>query len=108
MKYWTDAEINKNLLKDGHHEHNDCVRIAGEWLDRQKWTSTLSRVQHPLKHIIEEWGKRYVSADDVQVAARMLGLKGNYPFFNISSRLTHPPEERLEGIGEAGKHPTYG
>lgn len=91
-----------------HHEHDDCIRIAYEWLDAQSKTKGVTRKTYALKHIIEEWGGRYVSQSDVEVAAQIHPLvRGVYPHFNISSGLTLPSQRRLEGIGEAGKHDNY-
>ena len=58
-----------------------------------------------LKHYIEEWAGRYVSTSDVEVAATLHPeINGQYPFYNISSRLTEPSVSRLENIGEALTH----
>ena len=89
-------------LEDPLHEHNDCIRIAYEWLDAQVKTKGASRKPRALKHIIEQWGGRYVSTSDVDVAAELHpDIHGKYPFFNISSRLTRPAKRRLSGIGQA-------
>lgn len=85
-----------------HHEHDDCIRIAYEWLDAQAKTKGQMRKTYPLKHIIEKWGGRYVSTTDVEVAAHLHpGIVGKYPLYNISSRLTLPRAERLRDIAEA-------
>ncbi len=86
-----------------YHQHPDCIRIAAEWLDAQRRLKApaVGRGGWHLKHIIEAWAGRYVSQSDVEVAATLLGLKGRYPFYDISSRLTRPKLSRLEGIGEA-------
>ena len=91
------------------HQHDDCVRIAYQWLDAQIKTGQVNhRVTRPIKHIIESWAGRYVSQSDVEVAAHMHpGISGRYPRFNISSRLRRPHPRRLLGIGEAGAHPGY-
>jgi hypothetical protein len=90
------------------HEHDDCVRIAYEWLDAQVKTKGVTQKTRPLKHIIENWAKRYVSRSDVEVAAHLHpDIRGRYPHFNISARFTKPNARRLAGIGEAGKHQTY-
>ena len=102
----TDNQINAAKaalsIPDANHEHNDCIRIAYEWLDAQVKTKGSREVANPLKHLIENWAGRYVSANDVQVAAslhpRIIGV---YPRFNISSRLTDPSIRRLQGIGQA-------
>jgi hypothetical protein len=90
------------LTKDVHHEHDDCIRIAYEWLDAQATTKGLGRLNRPLKHIIERWGGRYVSQSDVEVAAEMHPkIRGRYPYFNISARLVQPSDARLKAIKEA-------
>jgi hypothetical protein len=84
------------------HEHNDCIRIAYEWLRAQKRTINPPRKNRfALKHMIENWGGRYVSQNDVEVAATLLGLEGEYPSYNFSRRLVWPSERRLGGIAEA-------
>jgi hypothetical protein len=89
-------------IPDSNHEHNDCVRIAYEWLDAQVKTKSPRDVANPLKHLIENWAGRYVSASDVAVAASLHPqIIGEYPRFNISSRLTEPSVKRLQGIGQA-------
>lgn len=68
------------------HEHNDCIRMAYEWLDAQKKTKSSTKQTNPLKHIIEKWSGRYVSQSDVEVAAFMHPeIHGTYPYFNISA-----------------------
>lgn len=90
------------------HQHNDCIRIAYEWLDAQRIISGAQTRSYPIKHLIERWGGRYVSQSDVEVAAHMHPhIKGKYPYFNISNRLTLPDERRLDGIGEANAHDNY-
>ncbi len=37
------------------HEHDDCIRIAYEWLDEQTKIKGLMRQTLPIKHIIEKW-----------------------------------------------------
>lgn len=86
---------------NARHQHDDCIRIAYQWLDAQTKTKGLTRVDRQIKHYIEAWGGRYVSESDVQVAAELLKLQGTYPCFNISRRLTLPSDARLAGIGEA-------
>jgi hypothetical protein len=87
---------------DALHEHDDCIRIAYEWLDAQVTTKGITRVARPLKHIIEKWGGRYVSQSDVEVAAEMhRRIRGAYPFFNICRRLVRPSDRRLTGISQA-------
>ena len=95
-------------LGEAHHEHNDCVRIAYEWLDAQDTILSKQPRAFALKHLIEKWGGRYVSQSDVEVAAYLHPrIRGSYPYYNISSRLTLPAEDRLDGIGEAFTHSNY-
>jgi len=86
------------------HQHIDCIFIAAEFLAAQKQTKHPRYHRVPLKHIIERWAGRYVSEDDVSVAAILLGLKGDYPDFNFSTRLVFPNQERLSNIDEAFQH----
>ncbi|ESX80268.1 hypothetical protein X759_14130 [Mesorhizobium sp. LSHC420B00] len=90
-------------LKEGsHHEHDDCIRIAYEWLDAQMKTKGVVQRSRALKHMIEKWGGRYVSQSDVEVAAHIHPeIFGAYPRYNISARLVQPNDARLEGISEA-------
>jgi len=92
-------------LADPHYEHNDCIRIAYEWLDAQKKIKNPTTKRWTLKHLIEKWAGRYVSTSDVEVAANMHpNIHGKYPNFNISARLTEPSTDRLKNISEAFKH----
>lgn len=99
------ANVKYSLKENGHHEHNDCIRMAYEWLDAQRKIKNLTTKTYALKHIIEKWSGRYVSIPDVDVAAFLHPeIHGIYPHFNISARLTKPSESRLNGISEAFKH----
>lgn len=105
----TDKEIDAakartkySSREEPHHEHSDCVRIAYEWLDAQSKIKGVTKKTYQLKHFIERWAGRYVSQMDVDVAAELHSeIKGTYPNFNISTRLTRPNFKRLEGVGEA-------
>jgi hypothetical protein len=84
------------------HEHNDCIRFAYEWLDAQTKIKGPQQRTFALKHMIEKWAGRYVSTSDVEVAATMHpDIKGVYPWYNISAKLTLPARERISGLGEA-------
>lgn len=88
--------------KDILHEHDDCIRMAYEWLDAHNTIATPNKKYRPLKHIIEKWAGRYISQSDVEIAAAMHPrIRGKYPNFNLSARLVLPSDRRLEGIGEA-------
>lgn len=87
---------------DVFHEHDDCIRMAYEWLDAQNTIATPNNKSRPLKHIIEEWAGRYISQSDVEVAAHLHPrISGKYSNFNLSARLVLPSDRRLEDIGEA-------
>src|SRR5438270_13998865 len=88
------------------HEHDDCIRIAYEWLDAQTKIKTARRRRaRSLKSIIQKWGGRYISSSDVEVAAYLHPqIVGRYPYFNIGARLVEPSRNRLDGIGEANAH----
>lgn len=90
-----------HTLPNVPYGNHDSVRIAYEWLDAQTKTKRPVRLARPLKHIIEAWGGAYVSWTDVEVAAQMLGLRGRYPYFNISARLTEPHPRRMKDIATA-------
>jgi hypothetical protein len=59
----------KYKTKEIHHEHDDCIRMAYEWLDAQPKTKGVTRQARAIKHMIEKWAGRYVSQSDVEVAA---------------------------------------
>ncbi|MDW9643962.1 hypothetical protein GOB48_19425 [Sinorhizobium meliloti] len=87
---------------EAHHEHDDCIRIAYEWLDAQKKIGSPTSKTRPLKHIIEKWGGRYVSQSDVEVAANIHPeIFGRYPHYNIGAKLVQPAFSRLDGVSEA-------
>jgi len=67
-----------------------------------KKTKGIMKKAYPLKHLIERWAGRYVSKDDVIVAAYIHPkISGKYPLFNIDSRLVEPSRKRLQNISEA-------
>ena len=110
----TDEQINEAKKRvphpagDPNRDSPDCVRIAYEWLDAQQTIGVTQKHGFALKHLIEKWGGRYVSQYDVEVAAYMHpSIKGKYPHYNISARLTLPADDRLEGIEEALTHMNY-
>lgn len=108
MPNLTDLQIQEVITKyspKGLHQNPDCIRIATEWLSAQKRIKTARF--NCYKHIIESWGGRYCSADDVTVAAKLLGIEGAYPYLNISSMLIRPDHSRLINIENAFKHPNY-
>lgn len=87
---------------DVFHESDDSILIAWQWLDAQAKTSAPAKKTRPLKHIIENWGGRYLSQSDVEVAALMHpDIRGTYPHYNIESRLTRPSDARLVDIASA-------
>lgn len=86
------------------NQHPDCIRIAIEWLSAQHYIEGRGRKRFALKHLIENWAGRYVSWCDVHVAAKLLGLEGEYPHYGLSARLILPKLDRLDNIGEAFKH----
>lgn len=84
------------------HEHNDCIRFAYEWFDAQIKTKGVLRTPFQIKHLIERWAGRYVSTSDVEVAATLHPeIRGVYPFYNISSKLTNPSKGRIQHLAEA-------
>lgn len=112
----TDQEIEKAKqeiinIRDGiSHRHNDCVRIAYEWLNAQKKRKSISMSYGShIKGMIKMWAKRFVGIDDVLVAAHLhpeiiICIRCANPRFNLSLKYTIPSYDRLYGIGEANKH----
>ncbi|WP_215757259.1 hypothetical protein, partial [Gluconobacter sp. P5H9_a] len=105
----TDKEINDAKIgfkyqhpSDILHEHEDCIRMAYEWLDAQTTIKTKPKHSRALKHIIEKWAGRYISQSDVEIAAYLHPkITGKYPNFNLSAKFTRPLDSRLNGIGQA-------
>ncbi len=91
----------KTLGESNEPEHRDCIRFAYEWLDAQTKTKGLQKKTYDIKHLIQRWAGRYVSSSDVVVAAFLHpDIRGQYPYFNISSRLTSPSLSRISCLGE--------
>lgn len=88
---------------EGFHQHNDCVRIAYEWLSAQKRTKSI-KGYYSRKHEIESWGGRYVSRHDVELAAHILGIPVKNGRMGISKNCVLPCISRLNYIGQANSH----
>ena len=118
-KYLTDTEIEKAKKHVNYrdhqpfHQHNDCIRIAYEWLDAQTKLKNKSKSYlSDLKRAIEEWGGRYVSISDVLVAIHLhpeisISSPNSRVSINISKKWTLPSLIRLQGIKEAFAHKGY-
>ena len=99
------CKTNISNNESAFHEHPDCIRIAWEFFDAQKTTQKIKHKKQylPLKHVIEAWAKRYVSREDVEVAAKMHPhICGSYPWFNLDEQLVLPKKSRLALIEQAG------
>ena len=97
-----DAKNAINLYQP-RHEHDDCIRMAYEWLDAQK--KLKSKRSGDWKHLVQYWCGSYISEDDVKIAAHLhpdIQFEGSK--VNISRRLVLPKRERLADIGEAYQH----
>lgn len=86
---------------DIYHEHNDCIRIACEWVAAQNITQNRCTHIWGLKTLIECWGGRYVSGNDLEVAAHLLGMPFKNGHIAISQRLVLPCQSRLKNIAKA-------
>ncbi len=108
-KQFTDTEIMAACEAwPGLHQHPDCVRLCVEWLSAQNPARRATGYALAIKHMIEAWAGRYVSQSDVEAAAALIGLKGSYPrFWFKAGALVYPSQNRLRGMGEAGKHLNY-
>lgn len=80
------------------------VRMAYRFLSEQSARKSVNYQHISLKHIIEAWAGSYTSTSDVIAAAHILGLKGTYPNFNISSRLYCA---EVDDLPEFGRHSNY-
>jgi len=94
----------KLILNLSHleQEHDENVRIAYEWLDAQAITKAPMGKRDNILRLIDDWGGRKISQTDIDIAVYLHpDTKGDYPTYNIDSRLTLPSAERLRGIGES-------
>lgn len=83
------------------------IRIAAEFLNAQKRRKKPSFRFLPMKHIIEAWAGHFISQGDVEVAAKLVGLCGTYPLFNLSLKLVVPNPDLLAEIPCAYRQPNY-
>ena len=109
----TDARIEEEKKKFGMPQNtqssSDCVRIAYAWFDAQVKTGRIARASIEIKNVINAWGARYVSIDDVEIAACLHPeIRGSYPSYNIHEHFTRPNKRRLACIPEVGKRPYIG
>jgi hypothetical protein len=103
MSNLKDNEIYQNLLKTSCLEE-DAILIAYEWLDAQEKIRSINENNIALKHQIENWASRYVSASDVEVAAALHpNIIGSYQFYNISKKYILPNKNRIKHIPSAFK-----
>ena len=83
-----------------YHEHDDCIRLAYDWLDAQPKRKTVNYRKWVSKHEVETWAGRYISQSDVEVAAELHpAVVGRYPYFNVGSRRLLPNAASLLGKG---------
>jgi hypothetical protein len=112
MRTFTDDSIQQEIAQLPLYEREavtslDMVRLSIAWLSAQTRIKRPNKLPIAQKHMIERWAGRYIPAPAVMVAARLLGIKGPYPYLAISSKFTKPHPRRCEGILEAGLHPNY-
>lgn len=99
--YEVASAIAQNSSPNDVHQHPDCVRAAFAFLDAQTKTKNPRNGVAPLKHLIEDWCGRYVSAADVRIAAKLHpDVYGEYADYNISTLLVFPCYQRLNGLVE--------
>lgn len=105
----TDSEITQafdaaaeGCTKNCTLGHPDKVRIAYAWLSVQDVTARVPKFGHGgLNDIIRAWGGIHINRRHVAAAARLLGLKGAYPYYNIKHKSVFPNFELLDGIPNA-------
>lgn len=103
----TDQQISaaKTALKlhEPRHEHNDCIRMAYEWLDAQ--TKMKRKRSDDWKHLVEHWCGHHITCDDITVAAHLHpAIQQDGDRLNLSSIKILPRFARLDGIGEANSN----
>jgi len=97
-----DVKIALNLHQP-NHEHNDCIRMAYEWLDAQ--TKMKRKRSDDWKHLVEHWCGHHITSDDIKVAAHLHpAIQQDGDKLNLSSIKVLPRFSRLNGIGEANSH----
>lgn len=72
------------------------IKIACQWIDAQERISR-NMGKAPRK-FIETWADTYIPREAVEIAARLMKLKGEYGKYNISISPIYPLRERLEGL----------
>ena len=102
------ADAKKNAKHPNRvYEHNDCIRMAYEWLDAQR---TIKRQRMgDWKHLVEYWCGRHISDADIEIAALLhpsiqVRIYRRMTILNVSMRLVLPRGDRLRGISEAFAH----
>jgi hypothetical protein len=104
IAYITDEQIEAakrttEYSVEPQHRHNDCIRVAYQWLDAQRIIKNPTGKNRALKHIIEKWAGFHISISDVEVAARLHpDIHGTHPYYNIHGNLVHPAGCRLVGL----------
>jgi hypothetical protein len=94
-----NAKIALNLHQP-NHEHDDCIRMAYEWLDAQ--TKIKRKRGDDWKHWVQHWCGRHITVDDIKVAAHLHpDVQQDGEKLNISSVKVLPAFNRLIGIDEA-------
>jgi len=97
-----DAKAKTKYSIPAHHEHNDCIRFAYEWLDAQRTIQGKTNCHFAIKQLVQHWAGCYVSTSDLEVAAEMHPqLRGKFPYFNLSSKLVFPSRERISMLSQA-------
>lgn len=97
-----DAKIALNLHQP-NHDHNDCIRMAYEWLDAQ--TKMKRKRDDDWKHWVEHWCGCHITVDDIKVAAHLHpAIQQDGDKLNLSSIKVLPRFSRLDGIGAAYSH----
>lgn len=100
-------QLAKYSTENVHHNENDRIRAAYEWLDAQRLTKHPTKKVIGIKHLVEKWCGNYISRSDVETAAHMHpAIFGIYPFYNINAGLVLPSIARLSGLTRGWHEPS--
>ena len=96
----------RNKITKPRHEHTDCILAAWHFLDAQNSADTAEVHHYNIKHVAEHWFGRFITSDDVIVAAHLhpdvyYDLdEGLY----ISSQLVLPDIDRVKHLSQYRLH----
>jgi len=109
----TQEEIEQAIIQYfGYAKLNDSPFFADEVMMALQWISVQKRTKNkhtyfanaPLSNLIQDWASSRVHREAVSIAAKLLGLKGEYPNFNLGRGFVLPYRYRLLGLKKVMEH----